>query len=283
VIAVTGGRNAWRTTPRPGLGKKRPRITLAHLGALVAVPALFGVAHAEPADFDAESPPDPVPEAPPLERFERKVLVGGDFGVAMFVPRGERGVSYEPAPAWGGHARVELRPWIGLRLGARNSRHRVDLARGALRTTDSAAIDGAELDHPPLDVWLLGARLEPTWVATPRLRLWAGPGVGWARIETDAIEARIPDCTECRLETAKRSGSAVELSGALGATLDVVPHWLAASLAVSAGGFVGNAVGNLFDAERPMQAFGGGSMLHVAALPELGGSYSMLLSMDLLF
>lgn len=274
---MTGGTHSgWTPRDRPPCS----RLILA-LAGLVSVPALAGVARAQERRVDDE--PAAEGEVVRLER-ERKVLVGPDVGYALLTHRGDAGVSYEAGLTWGGHARIELRPWMGLRFSARNSRHVVDLAPGALSTSDSAALDGVELDHPLLDVWKLEARFEPTWVATSRLRLWAGPGVGWARFETSELEARVSDCTvQCRLQTPKRQGSAVELSGALGATYDVIPRWVAASLAVSGGGFVGKPVGTLFDEQHPMQAFVDGSMLHLAALPEPASAFAGRLSVDVIF
>jgi hypothetical protein len=231
-----------------------------------------------PTDFE------PVPEAPPLAPAARTVTIGADLGYALLTAGGRGSVSYEPGLAWGGHVRIELRPWLGLRLSALNSRHAVHLASGALSTPDATALDGVTLHHPPLDVWRLGARIEPTWVATSRLRLWGGPGAEWVRVETDGIDARLGDCSEqCELATAKRSGSAVQLLASVGVTLDVIQHWVAASLAVSGGGFVGQPAGPLFDSRRPMQGFVAGSMLHLAALPRLGAAGSMVASVDFVF
>ncbi len=249
------------------------------LAGLVSVTTPVAAAHA--AD---EPEPEPVPESPPIEREERKVLLGPDIGYTLLLPRGDAPVSFEAGFTWGGHARVEVLDWLGVRLSARNSRHAVDLAPGALRTPDAGVLDGVALEHPPLDIWTLGARLEPTWVATPRLRLWGGLGVGWARIETGEVEARLSECSEqCDLHTEQRRGSASELDVALGSTYDVIPRWVAASLEVSGAGFVGPQVGSLFREDEPMQAFVDGSMLHVAALPELGSAWALRLSVDLVF
>lgn len=245
---------------------------------LVGLALLGGSAWSAPARADE---PAPVPEVAPLGPRERLVLVGPDLGVALLRAKGGSGVTYEPGFAWGGHARLELRPWLGLRLSARHSEHVVDLARGALVSdADASAFGALVIEHPPLDAWLLAARLEPTWVVSSRLRLWLGAGVGWLRLEVEPATGELPACdANCELFTAKRSGVGLELSGALGATLDVVPRWVTVSLAVSGAGLTRQS-GRLYE---PVQGFVAGSMLHLEGLPQPSGSYAALGSVDVIF
>jgi hypothetical protein len=69
----------------------------------------------------------------------------------------------------------------------------------------------------------------------------------------------------------------VELTGSLGATLDLIPEWLV-GLATLQYGFTIQESGGLFE---PVQAFVGGQMQHLRGLPEMRAGVTMLLGVGL--
>jgi hypothetical protein len=227
----------------------------------------------------APAPPLPPPEAdeqsprpyllrPRARQPIRNVDVGPDVGIA-FRPADGDSVSYGAAFSYGLHARVEVLRWLGVRALVLRSNHSVEVPRGGLGLADT------EIDHPDIELNLLGIRVEPTWVLDPRLRLWAGLGAGWAFMETEAPTTS----GALELQSAGRDGVIVEFSGALGATLDVIPDWLTASIALSAGTVTGQT-GDIF---RSMQGFDqNGRMLHISPLPHFASTYSAVLGVGLL-
>ncbi|MBI3206069.1 MAG: hypothetical protein HYZ29_31325 [Myxococcales bacterium] len=214
-----------------------------------------------------EQEPRPVFGAGATEA-ERHLEIGPDFGIWSRPAKGET-VEYAPGFAWGAHVRAELLPFLGLRAYFDNSTHAVDVPRGAL------GLDGTQIEQPDLQVFQLGARLEPTFMPAPTLRLWAGVGVAWARATAPA-----PSSTGAmQIRHADRSGVFLEYSGALGATWDFVPRWLAATLSVS-GGLLTDPSGDLFD-EAPVND-GAGGTAKMGGLPEFSASYVAQLGVGLI-
>lgn len=217
-----------------------------------------------------EQEPRPYLELPPPEKPSRQVELGPHLGV-QYLPADGSAVSYNAGPAWGAHARIELAPWMGLRLSFTRSTHAVTVPDGGLGLPA-----GTGIHQPDLSVLLLRARLEPTWVVSPRLRLWAAVGAGWGRISAPSVTTT---GTEAGLHSAGRKGVMLEFSGALGASFDVIPDWLAASLMV-AGGAVTNQSGEVFS--RPQVFTADGHRLYMDGLPHFGGSLSALLGVGVL-
>lgn len=209
--------------------------------------------------------PRPFLEAPRAGSRERRLDFGPDFGLALRPAEGDA-ASYAPGVAWGLHARIEGTPWLALRLSFANCRHGVTVTRGALR------LPGSTLEQSSLQATLLTARLEPTWVLTPEVRLFAGVGAGWARV----VAERASSTGALRVETSERAGVGLEFSGALGAIIDVVPDWLAATLALS-GATVTNQSGSLFSDSAGFDSRG--KSLTVGGLPKFSASYSALLGL----
>jgi hypothetical protein len=251
-----------------------------------------GVAYAQPA---AEKPPasdeprpekpparEPLPEPPPIEvgpppapplppprpmHRLRNVDLGPDFGVAVR-PSGDDSVSYGAATALGAHARIELARWLGFRALFSRSNHPVSIERGALQLPD------AQLGQPDLELVLIAGRLEPTWVVMPRLRLWIGVGGGLAYFVAPVARST----GAIQVQSARRTGSAVEIGGALGATFDVIPDWFTVAASGSAA-FTTAQSGDAFD---PPQAFDAvGHRRYVGALPEFSGSFAAIASLGL--
>jgi len=118
---------------------------------------------------------------------------------------------------------------------------------------------------------LLGAAAEPTWGVTPRLRLLAGLGLGWG-----TGVAAPPPYHPGGYYSARRTATFLDLSGALGGTVDVIPSWVTVSLLLGASLTVEQS-GALY---RPVQAIPqdpANRIDHYQGLPEFSGSLSALL------
>ena len=221
------------------------------------------------------SPPDagsqeprPYLSRPPPRQPARNVDIGPDVGIWLR-PADDSEVSYGAAFSYGGHARIEVLRWLGVRAFVMHSQHSVDVPRGGLGLADT------EVDHPDIALTLLGIRAEPTWVVHPRLRLWTGLGGGWAFLETDAPSTS----GALEVQSSSRDGVIVELSAALGATAELVPDWLTASIVLSTGVVTGQT-GDIF---KTLQGFDqNGRMLHLSALPEFASAHSVSLGAGLL-
>jgi hypothetical protein len=220
----------------------------------------------------AESP-DPKPYVAPPERDRRLEML--DLGPVVGVssrPSTRETIRYQAGFTYGAQARVEVLRWLGVRALFTSSHHAVHVDPGAL-------LPGAEADQPGLSVLQFGARVEPTWPVTPRLRLWFGVGAAWDRIWADK-----PALTGLPVQAANRTGTASEWSAALGGTYDAIPRWLTVSLGVSAAvvtAHSGTMFGRLQAVDesitRPRNP-----LVLIASLPEFDRSYSALLSAGLL-
>lgn len=213
--------------------------------------------------------PSPYLKKPPPAQPVRKVEVGPDFGVWQR-PADGSGASYGPGFSWGVHARIEIASWIALRASFVHNDQPVTVRSGAL------GLPGADIHQPDLQVTLLGARLEPTWVVSPRFRTWVGLGIAWGRIVAPAITTSGAFGT---LNTTERDGVLLEYTGALGLTVDVIPNWLAASVAGSAG-FLTNQSGSVFDGQQDRDQTG--QYVFAGGLPRFSGSYSAMFSLGVL-
>lgn len=215
-----------------------------------------------------EQEPRPFFAEPRSDERERHLEVGPDVGFRMRPAKGD-GVSYGPGFDYGAHVRVELLSFLGFRAYFDNSTHAVDVPRGSLGLADT------QIDQPDLEVFQLGARLEPTYMPLPTLRLWAGVGLAWAR--ATAPQPSSTGATHVRY--ADRSGVWLEYSGALGATWDFVPRWAAATLSLS-GGLVTDQSGDLF--HDHVVSDGAGGTIRMDGLPELEASFAAHLGVGMI-
>ena len=221
------------------------------------------------------APPEPVPETPPLRATERQLEVGPDFGVALRPADHGGPISYYAGFVWGAHARVEYAPWLGFRPWARHATHPVRIARGGLATPGDLDLATASFIQSAINLWILGIQAEPTWVVSPRLRLWSGFGVYWGRLEAEAPRSRLEPCAsgqDCAILTAQRSGVLIDLASSVGAIFELVPRWVAVTATLEYGFEVSHS-GEVY---RPVQAFVGGQMHHVGGLPAMRTSLTGL-------
>jgi hypothetical protein len=213
---------------------------------------------------------EPRPYVAPAEPSgpERKVVVGPHFVVWHRTSDSEE-ITYTTGVALGASARIEAIRWLGVRLMFSRGTQGVDVGNTAL------GLPTANLEQPALSLDQLALRVELTWVVLPRLRLWGGPSAAWIHAEAPSPKTSGP----AEVKTSRRTGVFVELGGALGATLDVIPHWLAVTAALSAGAIT-DENGDLF---QPLQAVSkSGALAEIAPLPELGAAFAAELGVGII-
>jgi hypothetical protein len=187
------------------------------------------------------------------------VDVGVDVGLVRRPATGED-ASYATATSWGGHLRVNLAAWLGLRVLVQTMSHPVTLRDGALD------VQGARIDQPGLETLSMQAWLEPTWSPVHHVRLWAGPWMGWGRVT--APEPDLEGALSVR--SAERHGVILEAGVGVGTTYEIVPSWVALNTVLGAGLMV-DQTGSMF---QDAQGFDEeGHRLSVGKLPEFAGSF----------
>lgn len=235
-----------------------PRLLRGAVTALLTALCLPSAAWAENAKLDPGSQqPTPVLLNDAPRRPERLVEVGPFLGVTLR-PADRSGVSYDPALTWGVYARPEITSWLGVRLYYRQESIPVSVSRGGLELTDWPLGD-TDIEQPNLRLRSFGARAEPTWVVTPRLRLMGIVGIAWLRFVAPAPTSR----GDLHIQTASRSAVTLNPTFGLGASFDILPDWLVLGASVTYG-LATNRTGNAYES---VQAFADGSRLYLAPLP----------------
>ncbi len=227
------------------------RIHSAHRAALGSALLTSSLLLSLPVHAEAEAP----------RRIQAEV--GPDVGVIGRVNAGD--VSYTPGFAYGGHVRVWVLPWLGVRALARHVAHDIEL--GSL---------AASMGNPtlPLSVRsneLLGA-IEPTLPLSPRLSLYGGPSASWQYFST-----KPPMGGTLRL--IERRGSFIAFGVNLGVSFDAIPEWLRLEANFNPSLPVGQR-GEFFHETQAFDPNGGRQL--AAGFPKFQASYSMALSATLL-
>ena len=212
--------------------------------------------------------PLPMPNGGEPSEPLRKAELGGVVGMLYRAADGGD-VSYAAGLAYGGYARVELRSWAALRMMVTQSEHGVTVRRGALGLSDST------IEQSDFSLLEMSARVEPTWVISPRLRVRGAVGMGWARLSVPSPSSD----GGVQIRTAERHGVMLDAIVGVSASYDLIPNWLVAEAGLD-GGMVWGESGGAF--ER-LQAFDqDGHRLFVDALPDFNGTLSALLSLGIL-
>jgi hypothetical protein len=210
-----------------------------------------------------------VQDEPALGLPSRRVELGVDTG-AVSRPSGGAGVHYALGWTVGGHARVEVLPWLAARVTGRVETQPASPDRALLGLPA-----GTEIDQPGLHRVYVGASAEPTWSPLARLDLWAGIGVGWGR--TLAPPLHTSGAETIVLPT--RSAVFLEVPLSLGARYEVVPSRVVANLSGAVGALADQS-GKLLDAYRtPGQ---GGKLVTIPGFPEFGTSWVVLAGLGVL-
>lgn len=180
-------------------------------------------------------------------------------------------ISYRPGIAWGGYLRPELTPWLGLRLFYREERIPVQVDKGAFDYGDDTYDD--DFEQQDMEMLNLGARLEPTWVVHPRLRLRGVAGWSWLWFRVP-----FPRSEDFELKRTFRSAVQMDFSFGAGLSFDIVENWIDISLDTSysvPGGRTGTAYKNA-------QIIRDGEIHHIAPMPKLESSLDVLISLGVI-
>src|SRR5262249_1942158 len=141
--------------------------------------------------------------------------------------------------------------------------------------TQSSSFGNTQFEQPNLRLRSLGARLEPTWVVAPRLRLFGIVGISWLRFVAEA-----PTSTGefNDLRTAERSGVELDYSFGVGASFELIPDWLNVGASVT----YGVAADRTGSAHQEVQAFENGKLYHMGGLPKFDGATDLLFHVGLI-
>lgn len=221
-----------------------------------------------------EAPPAPVEPAPlpPLDPHSqdpdyvepndgptspsRKIELGALFG-SVIRPSDKQSIHYGTGYFFGGFVRAELAPWMGFRVYYREERVPVDVAPGAFDYQGQKY--SFDFIQPDLEIITIAARIEPTWVVTPRLRLFGVLGIGWVR-----LDAPMPQADGFLLQ-GKRSATEVNMPLGLGVIYEIIPNWVNTTLSFT----YGVAFDQHGRAYEPLQAIVDGKIVYLAPLPTL--------------
>lgn len=181
------------------------------------------------------------------------------------------GVSYRPGVAVGGYLRPILTDWLALQLYGRFESIPVDVEPGAF-DWGGASLPYA-FEQNPLRLTSIGTALEPNYSITRRLRVYGSLGIAWVRFDADAPSAPGFDFH------ATRTGIELNALFGLGASYDVVEGLVTLHLSMS----YGVAFDQRGTAFEPLQVIDGGTMYHLAPLPEFDGMADLLLGVSAVF
>jgi hypothetical protein len=237
-------------------------------GLLAAFWLILAGGSAEAQAIDSAGSYDSGSASPRAAGRVKQIQLGLDIGAVRRPAVGSK-VSYGTGLAIGGHARVRIVQWLGLRLMVTGSRHSLTIRDGGL------GVNGARVSQPELETMFMASRLEPTWELSRHLRVWAGPMLGWGR--STAPEPRIEGVG--RVRTADRFG--VMLAGGLelGAAVVVIPDWLLLDTSVGSA-LMFEQSGSMFE---QIQGFDqDGHRLFVDPLPKFTSSHQFLFGLSLL-
>ncbi len=186
-------------------------------------------------------------------------------------PSTGNGVHYGTGWTIGGHLRVDIFRWLGVRFIAR-----VEEANDVSFDDGSLGLPrGTDLDQPSLQRVLLGLSIEPTWNVTRKLDLWAGVGANWGRTIADRAAASGAQS----LLLPPRAAVFVEVPFSLGARYELLDDWLV----VNACGTLGLLADQSGSMISPYPTPGAsGQLVTVGAFPELGTSWTFLVGVGAL-
>ena len=197
--------------------------------------AALEVAEPRPQELDVV-----VPEPP---AWERHLELGADFAFVLRpLSNGEvdNGTRYSAAPGYGFHVRWNMLRWLRFHFYFVDAHHSIELTPGALATGLSDGIDpAATVEEPSVSTFVFGGRLAPTWNISDRFRGWLAVGVGWGRFEYPTMV--VTETGGQQFEVRERAGVFVEFPFSVGASFDVIEHWLAVELESTAAPVTGQS------------------------------------------
>lgn len=196
---------------------------------------------------------------------------GGGFLGWVSRPSQSDSIKYRPGIAWGGYVRAELVSWLGLRLFYREERVPVQVESGAFDFGDDTYED--DFEQPDLEILNLGARLEPTLVVHPRLRVRGIVGWSWLW-----FQAPFPKSEDFELKRTFRSAVQMDISVGAGLSFDIIKNWIDISLD-SAYSVPAGRTGTAYE---PAQIVRDGGIHHIAPMPKLQNSLDCLISLGVI-
>lgn len=175
----------------------RVQVVLAGLGSFTWVNE--SGAQTPLSDAENELPPNPklvtpVPPAPdevtPSDMAAAKVTLPkvrlGLNGGVLNRQASTDVVTYEPSFTWGGHVGVVLFPWLDLRATSQVTAQDVSPHDGAW------GLKNPGYDPPKLRELALGASIELREDILPKVAVWGGGGIAWARLSMSRFSLEEP-------------------------------------------------------------------------------------------
>ncbi|HSC87633.1 MAG TPA: hypothetical protein VLC09_10200 [Polyangiaceae bacterium] len=198
----------------------------------------------------------------------RKVELAFLFG-SVIRPSGQDAIHYETGYFLGGSARVELAPWMGVRLLYREEHVPVLVQPGGFDYGTTLPFD---FTQPDLEIVTIGMRVEPTWVLHPRFRLFGVLGAGWVR-----MDAPVPTAPGFQME-GKRSATEVNMPIGVGVAYEILPNWVNCTMSFT----YGVAFDQHGRAYEPLQAVVDGKIVYLAPLPVLQSVGDLMFSLGVI-
>lgn len=256
----------------------------------LAAAAVSATANAQPrsssptaprADPQLNEPAPRPPPLPPLEttlsRWERHLEIGGDVVVgarpaAHDASGSASGIRYLPAVGFGLHARWQILEYL------RFSTYFADLHHHLRVPTGSLGLPGASYDFDTAKTFVLGLRLAPTLPLGERARAWVSLGAGWGRFEIGRTQVTLPSQTaDSTLH--EQAFSFVEIPVGIGASFDLVKHWLSFDVELTGAALTGQR-GDALDGRQLIDSHG--SVRHTTGFPVLDASFMQTVGLSLL-
>jgi len=191
---------------------------------------------------------------------EASVELAPDIGIASRPAQGGHGVSYALGFTYGAHVQIPLLRFLRLTAYYSHTDQTIDIDRGVL---------GGGAPVTPLgdlDSYVIGARVQPAFHFSDRLRVWANLGVAWGVMTAPALRVS----TTVPFDVGPHGDAYVEFPFGVGGEFD---FW-ARRAGITADIAVGPVVGG-FDLNRPRQAIdGSGRLVSVPTLPPFGSVWT---------
>jgi hypothetical protein len=184
-------------------------------------------------------------------------------------------VDYSTAFTWGIEAGVHPLSWLAVRVYTRFANMPVEVKPGGF-DTELTQYPDTEFSQKDLDLFGLGARIEPGLRLAGTLRGFAIIDIGWSRFVAAAPEAHGAK----EVVSFERAGVGVHYRGGLGISFEPVEDWVLLS-ARGSYGWVASQSGTAF--KNVLQGIDEtGNIVHIAALPRFGSSLELLASVGLI-
>jgi len=199
------------------------------------------------------------------ERPERHVVLMPVVGVWSHSFTDRRYTS-KVGPVWGMDVLIDPVRWLNVRGGVLRGNQPLAITPGALSSDISVY-------QPTLEVLRMHLRLEPTYHFSESLSLYAGLGMGWARMTAPA------PTTQSSLRSVQRNSVYLGYEGALGVQFEPIVDWMMIDWSL-AGSYLANQSGTAYGEAQAFTA--DGHRTELSALSKFGMSYRMSLGIGII-